>query len=233
MARAKTPTTQLPLHLPLEAARAREDLVVSDANRHAVTFLDAWPDWPGPITVLAGPVGCGKTHLALVWAARVGAKFVALSNQSETISEPDGPLVVENMAQGSFSEASLFHLINSVRAAGTSLLLTSRRWPGDWGISLADLQSRMKLATLLEIGEPDDALLKGVLVKLFADRQLIVESSVIDYLTHRMERSLSAAQEMVEVIDRLSLAKQTRCHKSRWRPRLCRNSACRLEGSRV
>lgn len=206
MARVNGPTRQLPLNLPSEAARAREDLVVSESNRRAASFLDAWPEWPGPLAVLAGPVGCGKTHLAEVWAARVQAKFVALGDLTEGSINPDGPLIVEDLAPGSFSETDLFHLINAVRAAETNLLMTSRHWPGDWGISLPDLQSRMKLATLLEIGEPDDELLRGVLVKLFADRQLIVEQQVIDYLIHRMERSLSAAQEMVDVIDALSLA---------------------------
>ncbi len=206
MTRVKGPTRQLPLHLPLDAAHAREDLVVSDTNRQAVSFLDAWPEWPGPLTVLAGPVGCGKTHLAEIWAAQVQADFVTLTDVTDKLPEPGGPAIVEDLAPGSFSETGLFHLINAVRAAKTNLLLTSRHWPGDWGITLPDLQSRMKLATLLEIGEPDDVLLQGVLVKLFADRQLIVEPQVIDYMTHRMERSLSAAQEMVDVIDSLSLA---------------------------
>jgi len=213
MARVKNPITQLPLHLPLEAARAREDLIVSAANRRAIEFLDAWPEWPGPLAVLAGPVGSGKTHLAQVWAARVGAEVVSLASPVDISCEPDGPLVVEDLAQGSFSEASLFHLINAARGAKASLLLTSRKWPGDWGISLPDLRSRMKLATLLVLGEPDDALLKGVLVKLFADRQLMVEPSVVDYLTVRMERSLSAAQEMVDTIDTLSLASKRKVTK--------------------
>ena len=58
-----------------------------------------------------------------------------------------------------------------------------------------------------------DALLKGVLMKLFADRQLMVEPSVVDYLTVRMERSLSAAQEMVDTIDTLSLASKRKVTK--------------------
>ena len=35
---------QLPLHLPLEVASAREDLVVTNANREAVSYLDNWPE---------------------------------------------------------------------------------------------------------------------------------------------------------------------------------------------
>jgi len=50
-------------------------------------------------------------------------------------------------------------------------------------------------------------LLKAVLVKLFADRQLNVEPSVIDYLSLRMERSMAAASQIVAAADRLALSK--------------------------
>jgi chromosomal replication initiation ATPase DnaA len=49
-------------------------------------------------------------------------------------------------------------------------------------------------------------LLKAVLVKLFADRQLNVEPAVIEYLSLRMERSMAAADRVVAAIDRLALA---------------------------
>jgi chromosomal replication initiation ATPase DnaA len=45
-----------------------------------------------------------------------------------------------------------------------------------------------------------------VLVKLFADRQLLIEKPVIDYLVARMERSLSAAGRLVEALDRAGLS---------------------------
>lgn len=200
---------QLPLHLPLEAAQDREDLVVSSANANAVAFLDSWPDWETPIAILAGPVGAGKTHLARVWATRADASFVdAEATQPDFDVTNPGHVVVENLAQGSFSEAWLFHLINGVRSAGSSLLLTSRKWPGEWGVSLPDLQSRLKTAHLMELGEPDDHLLAGVLVKLFSDRQLNVDQSVIDYLVLRMERSLASAQTLVDHLDELSLVQK-------------------------
>lgn len=199
---------QLPLHLPLEAARAREDLVMTDANKQAVAFLDSWPEWPGPITILAGPVGAGKTHLAHIWAAKADATFLAPTTSGDQPVPQTGSFVVEDIAQGVFSETWLFHVINAVRAGNGNLLLTSRQWPADWGIALPDLQSRMKLAHLIELNEPDDGLLTGVLAKLFSDRQLNVEPTVVDYLVLRMERSLASAQILVDEIDRLSLVEK-------------------------
>lgn len=200
---------QLSLQLPLQAAQAREDLVVSDVNRHAVEFMDAWPDWPGAIAILAGPVGAGKTHLAQIWASRANAHFLDLSLDPEpTEVLPGANFVVEDIVQGAFNESWLFHLFNAVRASKGHLLLTSRRWPGEWGVALPDLQSRVKSAHMMELQEPDDALLRGVLSKLFADRQLLVEPSVIDYLVLRMERSLASAQALVERLDQLSLSEK-------------------------
>ena len=53
---------------------AREDFVLSPGNREALAWIDRWPDWPAPALALGGPPGCGKTHLARIWAARADAK---------------------------------------------------------------------------------------------------------------------------------------------------------------
>ncbi len=199
---------QLPLHLPLEVATARDDLVVTDANRQAVAYVDAWPEWPGSVTLLAGPVGSGKSHLADIWAARAGATFLEPVVGSSGDIPEGGNYVVEDVVRGSFSETWLFHLINAVRASRGSLLITSRRFPSAWGVVLPDLASRLKAAHLVELNEPDDPLLSGILVKLFSDRQLIVDADVVDYLVMRMERSIDSARKLVEQIDHLSLAEK-------------------------
>ena len=56
------------------------------------------------------------------------------------------------------------------------------------------------------VAAPDDALLRRVLAKLFADRQVTVDPGVIDFLALRMERSLEAAGLLVEHLDRAALA---------------------------
>ena len=53
----------------------------------------------------------------------------------------------------------------------------------------------------MEIAEPDDALVRAVLVKHFIDRQLVVDTTVVEYLAMRIERSLDAARQVVEARD--------------------------------
>jgi hypothetical protein len=84
--------------------------------------------------------------------------------------------------------------------ANSWLVLTARAWPDGWGLRTADLLSRLRLAPAVEIAEPDDALVRAVLVKHFIDRQLMVDTSVVEYLAMRIERSLDAARQVVELL---------------------------------
>ena len=58
---------------------------------------------------------------------------------------------------------------------------------------------------MVALSAPDDALLRAVMVKLFADRQLSVDESLIAYLATRIERSFAAARKAVEALDREAL----------------------------
>ena len=75
---------------------------------------------------------------------------------------------------------------------------------------LPDLASRLKAAATVEILEPDDLLLAGVITKLFADRQVEVEPHVVQFLVRRIERSLSTAIGVVDRLDRAALEQKTR-----------------------
>lgn len=213
-ARAGKPE-QLPLEFRHEAATGRDDLVVSDPVSAAASIIDRWPAWPSPVVIITGPEGSGKSHLAEVWtrkSAAVRVRAVVGSDAVERASE--GAVLVEDVDREGFDETQLFHLINAVRSAGTSLLITARSWPMAWGVTLPDLASRLKAATVVEIGPPDDLLLGQILVKLFADRQLLADDRVIAFIVPRMERSLAAAQAIVERLDRLALARGTRISRA-------------------
>ena len=213
-ARAGKPE-QLPLEFRHEAASGRDDLVISDPVSAAATIVDRWPDWPSPVVIITGPEGSGKSHLAEVWLRRSGAVRVqAVPGSDAVMRAGEGPVLVEDADRDGFDETELFHLINAVRSAGTNLLITARSWPMAWGVTLPDLASRLKAATTVEIGPPDDLLLSQILMKLFADRQLALDDRIIAYIVARMERSLAAAQAIVDRLDRLALARGTRINRA-------------------
>ena len=202
---------QLVLELPHRQALGAEDFLVSRSNAAAVEFIDSWPCWPRHAVLVTGPEGCGKSHLANVWRLKSGANTVAapaLADAAVQSLESRGALVIEDIDRGLADERTLFHLLNLAREKGHSLLLTSRAAPGEIGVAIADLRSRLRALALAKIEAPDEALLKAVLVKLFADRQLVVEPHVVAYLGLHMERSMAAASQVVTAADRLSLAKQ-------------------------
>jgi chromosomal replication initiation ATPase DnaA len=200
---------QLPLDLATAPALSRDDLVVSDANREALAALDAWPEWRAPAMILAGPPGAGKSHLAAIWARRSGALRIEPS-RLDVLPPGARQFLLDDADAPPVDEVGLFHLINHVRAVDGHLLMTARRFPAAWGVRLPDLASRLRAATLVEIGEPDDALLAAVVTKLFADRQVEVDAVVVLYLVRRMERSLDAARRLVERLDLMAMERKVR-----------------------
>ncbi|KRE13903.1 hypothetical protein ASE63_18010 [Bosea sp. Root381] len=204
---------QLALDLPIDSRYGVEDFLVGPSNEAAYGLVEAWPAWPDAWLRLVGPEGAGKTHLAAIWAKAahawtVQASEVVDANVPHLVS--GGALVVEDCDRGLSDEAALFHLMNAVKARGGFLLLTAREAPDRWGLRVPDLLSRLRLAPQATIEPPDDALLRAVLVKLFIDRQLVVDTGIIDALVLRMERSFAAARALVDALDRLSLERGRR-----------------------
>lgn len=202
-------SAQLPLDLKLEPHYDAASFLVSPSNEAAFETVTLWPNWPDPLLLLVGPEGCGKTHLAHVWAGLSGAALLAGGELKDRAPDQLAllpALVIENLDATPLDEARLFHLVNMAREKGMGLLFTARRRPDLWSLRTPDLLSRLRLAPVAEIAAPDDALLRALLVKLFIDRGLMVDTSVIDYLVLRIERSFAGASRIVEALDREALA---------------------------
>lgn len=202
---------QLAFDLPAREAFRREDFFVSPANATALAAIDGWQGWPGGKMLLVGPKGSGKTHLARLWAAEAGAAVISgadLQAADLPALAAHGAVAVEDaeaVAGHGAAEAAFFHLHNLVVQSG-HLLVTATTPPRDWGLCLPDLASRLQAAALTRLDAPDDALLSAVLIKLFADRQIVVPPTLIPYLVLRMERSIDAARALVAALDARALA---------------------------
>jgi chromosomal replication initiation ATPase DnaA len=208
---------QLAFDLPLDPRFGAEDFLVSPSNEQAYGQIESWPDWPDTILVLVGPRGSGKSHLASIWATNahawtIDATEITQDKVPHLVS--NGALAIEDMDRGERDEASLFHLLNLAREKRAFLLITSETPPDRWSLRTPDLLSRLRLAPSVALEAPDDALLKAVLVKLFVDRQLVVDTSVVDYIALRIERSLAKASELVALLDREALSRGRRVSRA-------------------
>lgn len=205
----RMPPRQLVLDLAQAPRYGADDYLVTSSVSPAHDLVMTWPRWPGPALLLSGPEGAGKSHLAAVWAAEVEASVYdarALDMAAFETVPADSRVVVENIDLAEVSETALFHLLNLVKEKPFWALLTTRQEPSLFWPRLRDLSSRLRALPVARIDTPDDMLMRAVLVKLFDDRQLIVDEGVIDYIVRHLDRSLGEARRAVEEIDREALA---------------------------
>ncbi|NTU76373.1 MAG: hypothetical protein HGA90_00910 [Alphaproteobacteria bacterium] len=205
---------QYALPLPQRTAMAADDFMVTDSNREAVGWLieRAPSSWPSHCLLLHGPKGCGKTHLLNIWQAKNAAYL--LKEGENIIAEivnncfPHPALALDNADQlmGDLDkEEGLQHLYNATRASKLPLLLTAETPPALWDLKLKDIASRLKSCPAIALREPDDTLMRAMLLKLFNDRQLLVEDGVIEYLAQHLERTGVAVQKTIALLDQKAL----------------------------
>jgi chromosomal replication initiation ATPase DnaA len=195
---------QLALALGHPESFAREDFLSGVSNAAALALIECWPQWPNRSVVLTGPEGSGKSHLAAIWSDAAGARLVAaraLEQAKVPTTLATGALVIEDVTAGAFDERALFHVLNLAREQDAFVLLTARMPPAHWRVAIRDLESRLNALPIVGLTAPDDALLRALLVKLFADRQIAVEQTLISYVATRIERSFAAARAVVGRLD--------------------------------
>lgn len=195
---------QLVLALDHETSFAREDFLAGPSNRAALALIDTWPDWPARIMALVGPEGSGKSHLAAIWAQASGARVLAarlLGDSDLPAALATGALALEDLNAANLDERALFHLLNLAREEDVYLLITARMPPSGFAVEIRDLASRLRAMPAVTLAAPDDALLRSLIVKLAADRQLNVDDVLVNFLANRIERSFAAARAAVARLD--------------------------------
>ena len=195
---------QLAFALPHAESFTRDDFLAGPANAAGLALIDSWPDWPNRIMLLVGPEGCGKSHLAAIWAEQAGARAIsahALTATAVPGALATGALGLEDLRSSDVDERALFHLLNLAREDGAFVLITARTAPAAFAIELRDLRSRLRALPTVSLLPPDDQLFRALIVKFCADRQLAIDETVVGYLTNRIERSYAAVRRAVELLD--------------------------------
>lgn len=175
-------TGQIPLDLTPRPDFTFERFIPAPSNAGALNVVQRWPAWPAPAMMLLGPEGTGKTHLGTAWAETSSGVFV-----DDAHTRDDG---------------DLFGKINrALRGEIPGLLLASRTPPSEWGVTLADLKSRLGAMPVMQLHEPDDDSLKPITRALFAQQGREVGRDVVDYLLKYTDRSVPALRATIRMID--------------------------------
>jgi chromosomal replication initiation ATPase DnaA len=176
---------QLRLPLDRDAPAGLDEFVRGPSNAAAAArVLES--DWSEGALALVGPTGSGKSHLAWAWA------------RIEVAGPPR--MVIEDAGRNEDPEV-LFHLLNLAARGERQILLTAQTRPLSWPAALPDLRSRLNALPVVEIAEPDDTVLEGVLRRFFRDRHIRPPEEVYPYLLARMPRSIPDAAEIVRRLD--------------------------------
>jgi chromosomal replication initiation ATPase DnaA len=181
---------QIALPLDWPVADKDEDFLVSAANKAAFDHFKRWSLWPVMATILTGPRKSGRSLLGRIFVRKTGGR---LFDDAE-----------------SHDEETLFHAWNDAQERRRPLLFIADAPPPAWAVRLPDLKSRLTATPHVAIGEPDDALLGDLILKLLADRGLAAPPELAEFLTPRIERSYVAVQQVVDILDRAMLSRHRR-----------------------
>lgn len=197
-----------------------DNFIVSGCNEAAFKAIMSWPEWLYFALYLYGPKGCGKSHLAALFAQKIMASkakiFEIKTLKAEKIKRmsveklfEESPYIIIDDLNESVDNEALFHIYNYYRDNGGNILFLAERAPKHINFKLPDLASRMRAVPAIEISEPDDEMLSVLLFKLFDDRQIKVAPDVLKYALKYMTRSFEYAQKLVAETDRISLIKKS------------------------
>ena len=209
---------QLSLNLKKKKIYEKDDFLVSNSNKEAYRLINSWPEWRSRKIIIFGDSGTGKTHLSKIWQNKTSAIILNLNKlkkiKFESFFQKKNIFIIENISsffdkinkkEKNNLEKKLLHFYNLIEEKKGYLLLTSLIAPKLWKISLPDLKSRILSSIAVKIKKPNDELLSSVLVKLFVDKQILIDKKIIKFIVYRSERSFANLENIVNKIDKQSL----------------------------
>lgn len=192
--------------------------IISDANRTAITMLDAWlstekkPLHEGGF-IVTGPRGAGKSFLLDTEARKTESLYLA----GGALPEKSTALMFLDDAHLIGAEQLLAFYHDCV-TAGHRFVLSGKGAVKDWAHTdegvLPDLMTRLAALPMVHLPAPDEDLLAQVFTQTLARKQVRIDTQTARAAAQSLRRSHHAAVGFALMIDEQALAEKRTIDKA-------------------
>ena len=200
--------SQLTFKFPFKTSYFEKDFYVSSNNFAVYKLIESWPNWPDKLVNIYGPTGSGKTHLSNILKKKMNSAYLESSTiKKDLISEMENYncIIIDNYNKN-IEEKTLYSILNHSKQLDKFVVINSYKTISEIKVSLKDLHSRLKSFITYGIDLPTDALLRVILTKSFSDKQIEINSKILEYILKNIERSYEKVFKFVKDIDNESLS---------------------------
>ena len=199
---------QLTFRFPFKTNYFEEDFYVSTNNFEAYKLIESWPKWPSKFINIFGPSGCGKTHLANILNKKINSFFIKasnLNNNSLPLIKIKECLIIDGYLNN-VEEKLFYSILNQCHLSNQYVIINSLEPIQSLKVKLNDLKSRFSSFVNINIDLPTDELIKVIISKNFSDKQVKIDSKLLEYILKNIERSYKGIFDLIDKLDNFSLS---------------------------
>ncbi len=200
--------SQLIFKFPFKTNYYQEDFYVSENNFEAYKLIENWPKWPSRFINIFGPSGCGKTHLANILNKKISSFFIQakeINNKNVSSMKVKECLIIDEYTNN-IEEKLFYTILNQSHLSNQYIIINSLKPVQSFKLNLNDLKSRLSSFVNIGIDLPTDELIKVIISKNFSDKQVKIESKLLEYIIKNVDRSYEAIFDLTNKLDNFSLS---------------------------
>lgn len=202
------------LNLPLSTSidiYDERNFISHDGNKEAFDFIKSINSLEGIIYLLSGKEKSGKTYLCHIWQRYVNAVFIDckifdlkndefIAKLGQMITEK-GKYILEDLNQ--VDENKLLYLLNLIVEKHCVLLITSNKNNAEFNFKIKDLKSRFDNIINIKLHELNESSKQKVILKLLADRQMTLDSDVLDFISQKISGNYDVIFQFINSLEQL------------------------------
>ena len=199
---------QLIFKFPFKTNYFEEDFYVSSNNFNAYKLIESWPKWPSRYVDIFGPSGCGKTHLANILKKKINSLYIKASeirDSSLSLIKLSECLIIDDY-NDNIEEKLFYSALNQIHQSNQYIIVNSLEPIKSSKVELKDLKSRFDNFIDIGINLPTDDLIRVILTKNFSDKQVKIDSKLLEYILKNIHRSYADIFDLINKVDALSLS---------------------------